>query len=96
MSAMTPDEEIFYVISPLWTANANNTQTLSDANDQVVSICEEYNLGCKEYLPHITNQQDWKRQFGNKWDKFVSRKKMYDPKALLSPGQQIFTPLQKL
>ncbi|XP_078161293.1 cytokinin dehydrogenase 10-like [Carex rostrata] len=96
MSVVTPDEEIFYAVSFLWSATANNTQTLIDANDQVVSICEEYNLGCKEYLPHFTNQQDWKRQFGNKWDKFVSRKKKYDPKVLLSPGQQVFTPLEKL
>ncbi|KAF3333439.1 cytokinin dehydrogenase 6-like protein [Carex littledalei] len=95
MSAVTPDEEIFYVVSLLWTALENNAQTLTDANDQVVRICEEYSLGCKEYLPHFTNQQDWERQFGNKWGKFVSRKKKYDPKVLLSPGQQIFTPLEK-
>ncbi|KAJ3686520.1 hypothetical protein LUZ61_015684 [Rhynchospora tenuis] len=94
MSAVTPNEEVFYVVSLLWSAVANDTKTLVDLNNQVFNICENYNLGCKKYLPHFTNQEDWKKQFGNKWTTFVSRKKKYDPKALLSPGQKIFTPLE--
>jgi cytokinin dehydrogenase len=93
VSAVIPNEEVFYLVSLLWSAVANDTEILMDANDQVVEICEEYNLGCKEYLPSFTNQEDWKKHFGNKWGKFVSRKRVYDPKAILSPGQQIFTPL---
>jgi cytokinin dehydrogenase len=94
MSAVIPDEEVFYMASFLWTAVDNNTKALMDANNQVVKVCEEYNLGCKMYLPHFTSQEGWKKHFGNKWDRFVSRKRKYDPIAILSPGHKIFTPLQ--
>ncbi|KAJ3709136.1 hypothetical protein LUZ61_012841 [Rhynchospora tenuis] len=94
MSAVTPNEEIFYAVSLLWSAIANDSIILTDLNNQVVNICENYNLGCKKYLPRYTNQEDWQKQFGEKWSEFVSRKKKYDPKALLSPGQKIFTPLE--
>jgi cytokinin dehydrogenase len=94
MSAVTPDEEILYVASFLWSGDDNTTQTLIDANNQVVNVCEEYNLGCKMYLPHFTSQEGWKKQFGDKWNRFVSRKRKYDPIAIMSPGHEIFTPLQ--
>ncbi|KAJ3686519.1 hypothetical protein LUZ61_015683 [Rhynchospora tenuis] len=94
MSAVTPNEEVFYVISLLWSAVANDSNSLVDLNNKVFSICEDYSLGCKQYLPHFTNQEEWQKQFGNKWTRFVSRKKKYDPKAILSPGQNIFTPLE--
>jgi cytokinin dehydrogenase len=95
MSAVTPDsdEEIFYVASFLWNTLDNNTQTLTEANNQVVKVCEEYNFGCKLYLPHFTSQEGWIKQYGHKWGRFVSWKRKYDPIAIMSPGHKIFTPL---
>jgi cytokinin dehydrogenase len=93
MMAVIPDEEIFYAVNLLWSAVSNDTDILTDDNNEILKICHKYKLGCKEYLPHYTNQVDWQKQFGKKWSKFVSAKKKFDPKALLSPGQQIFTPL---
>lgn len=93
MSAVTPAEEIFYAANFLWSAVSNDTNILTNYNNQILNICDQNSLGCKEYLPHYTNQVDWQKQFGKKWSKFVSRKKKFDPKALLSPGQQIFAPL---
>ncbi|KAJ1691159.1 hypothetical protein LUZ63_015314 [Rhynchospora breviuscula] len=94
MSAVTPNEEVFYRADFLWTSEAaNETKSIAKKNKQIQNICEKYNFGCKEYLPHFTNQIAWQKQFGEKWEKFVSRKMKYDPKALLSPGQRIFTTL---
>jgi cytokinin dehydrogenase len=93
MSAVTPTEEIFYAANLLWAGKENETNILENYNNQILNICEQYKFGCKEYLPHYTNQKDWQQHFGKKWSKFVSRKNKFDPKALLSPGQQIFAPL---
>ncbi|KAJ4769832.1 Cytokinin oxidase/dehydrogenase [Rhynchospora pubera] len=94
MSVAIPTEEIFYAVSFLWSAVANDLDILQNENNQVLSICEDYKLRCKEYLPHYTNPADWQKHFGKKWSKFVARKQKFDPKALLSPGQQIFRQLQ--
>jgi cytokinin dehydrogenase len=92
MSAVIPTEEVFFTVGFLWSAVANDIEILENENNQILSICEYNKFGCKEYLPHYTNQADWQKHFGKKWKKFVSRKKKLDPKALLSPGQKIFTP----
>jgi cytokinin dehydrogenase len=34
--------------------------------------------------------QDWRRQFGPRWPLFFADKKLFDPQALLAPGQNIF------
>lgn len=90
MSAVIPTEEVFYAVSILWSAVANDIEILENENKQILTICENSKFGCKEYLPHYTNMADWQKHFGNKWSKFVSRKKKFDPKALMSPGQQVF------
>lgn len=33
---------------------------------------------------------DWRRQFGPRWPEFVLAKRIFDPEALLAPGQGIF------
>ncbi|KAG6489292.1 hypothetical protein ZIOFF_050561 [Zingiber officinale] len=92
MSAVTPNEEIFYSIGLLRSATSGEWQELERQNEEILGFCHELGIELKQYLPHYTEQSDWARHFGHKWDKFVELKKRYDPKAILSPGQQIFTP----
>lgn len=35
--------------------------------------------------------EDWRRQFGPRWPQFFAAKQAFDPDALLTPGQGIFT-----
>ncbi|KAJ3686517.1 hypothetical protein LUZ61_015681 [Rhynchospora tenuis] len=94
MSVVIPDEEMFYIVSFLWSAASNDLEILQNKNKEVLLLCEKNKLGCKQYLPHYTNQADWQKHFGKKWCKFASKKQKFDPKALLSPGHQIFTPIE--
>ncbi|EHA8591749.1 putative Cytokinin dehydrogenase 1 [Cocos nucifera] len=89
-SAVIPDEEIFYSIGLLWSG-VHACECLEDQNKEILHFCNQAGINHKQYLPHYTTQADWMKHFGSKWDTFVERKRRYDPKALLSPGQQIFT-----
>ncbi|RWW28428.1 hypothetical protein GW17_00007092 [Ensete ventricosum] len=91
MSATIPDEDIFYAIGILRSATKGDWKHLDDQNDEILGFCNHAGIEFKQYLPHYTTQADWKKHFGLKWDRFVQLKRRYDPKALLSPGQQIFT-----
>ncbi|KAH7681941.1 cytokinin dehydrogenase protein [Dioscorea alata] len=91
MSAVVPDEEIFYSIG-LLRSGIRNLQYLQDQNMEILSFCDKRGIRYKQYLPHYTSQEDWKKHFGStKWDIFVKMKLKYDPRAVLSPGQRIFT-----
>lgn len=90
MSAVTPDEEVFYTVGLLRTA-VDNWEFLEDQNREILSFCEEAGIECKQYLPHYETKAQWKKHFGQKWNMFVDRKQKFDPKGLLSPGQRIFT-----
>lgn len=91
MSAVVPDEEIFYSIG-LLRSGIRNLQYLQDQNIEILSFCDKRGIRFKQYLPHYTSQEDWKKHFGStKWDTFVKMKLKYDPRAVLSPGQRIFT-----
>lgn len=90
MSAVTPNEEVFYSIGLLRSAVAGDWEHLERQNDEILSFCSQEGIEFKQYLPHYTTQMDWMKHFGAKWDVFVDRKRRYDPKGLLSPGQQIF------
>ncbi|XXG56259.1 hypothetical protein AAC387_Pa03g3726 [Persea americana] len=90
MSAVTPDEEVFYTVGLLRSA-ADNWELLEDQNREILSFCEEAGIECKQYLPHYETIAQWKKHFGQKWNMFVDRKQKFDPKGLLSPGQRIFT-----
>ncbi|KAL1210614.1 Cytokinin dehydrogenase 4 [Cardamine amara subsp. amara] len=91
MSTMTPDEDIFYVIGLLQSAGgSHNWQELESLNDKIIQFCENSGIMIKEYLMHYTRKEDWIKHFGPKWADFVRRKMMFDPKKLLSPGQEIF------
>eukprot|EP01018_Ginkgo_biloba_P038870 Gb_39064 [translate_table: standard] len=98
MSAVTPDEDIFYLVALLRSAIPSSTElishgldSLTDENNRILSFCNKAAIGAKQYLPHYTTQKDWKSHFGEKWDRFVQRKANYDPNAILAPGQRIFS-----
>jgi cytokinin dehydrogenase len=59
-------------------------------NNKILDFCDKAGLGMKQYLATYTNQQQWKAHFGARWETFERRKRMYDPLAILAPGQRIF------
>lgn len=92
MSAVTPDEDIFFTVSFLNSVGAGQGPTLKalvDRNSQAWQACGR--LGCKQFFPTHTSRADWEAHFGAKWAKFVLNKRRFDPKAMLSPKQNIFT-----
>ncbi|XP_010915226.2 cytokinin dehydrogenase 6 [Elaeis guineensis] len=91
MSSVIPDEEIFYSIGFLWSAIINDWEYLENLNLEILRFCDQEGIKYKQYLPHYLSQEDWMKHFGSRWDKFFEMKRKYDPKALLSPGQKIFT-----
>eukprot|EP01018_Ginkgo_biloba_P014659 Gb_06338 [translate_table: standard] len=98
MSAVTPDEDIFYLVALLRSALPSSTGSdgldyLKDQNDKILRFCKTAGIGEKQYLPHYTTEADWKIHFGSKWKEFVQRKATYDPNAILAPGQRIFPPV---
>ncbi|XP_062208362.1 cytokinin dehydrogenase 1-like [Phragmites australis] len=90
MSAATPAEDVFYVVSMLFSSVANDLVRLQAQNRRILRFCDLAGIGYKEYLVHYTSRGDWVRHFGGKWGWFVAMKDKYDPKKLLSPGQDIF------
>ncbi|CAO2199337.1 unnamed protein product [Urochloa humidicola] len=91
MSAATPAEEVFYVVSLLFSSVANDLTALQAQNQRIVRFCDSTGIEYKSYLSRYTNRDGWIRHFGSdKWKRFVDMKNKYDPKKLLSPGQDIF------
>ncbi|CAO2209596.1 unnamed protein product [Urochloa humidicola] len=91
MSAATPAEEVFYVVSLLFSSVANDLAALQAQNQRIVRFCDSAGIEYKSYLARYTNRDGWIRHFGSdKWKRFVDMKNKYDPKKLLSPGQDIF------
>ncbi|WOK97009.1 cytokinin dehydrogenase 6-like [Canna indica] len=93
MSVATPDEEVFYAVGLLRSATEDDWKRLDRQNEEIISTCEHARIELKQYLPYYRSQEEWKRHFGRKWERFAELKSKYDPKALLSPGQRIFTSL---
>ncbi|TVU21444.1 hypothetical protein EJB05_31077, partial [Eragrostis curvula] len=91
MSAMTPEGDVFYAVALLFTAVTPADVTRLEAQTQkILRFMDQAGIGYKEYLSHYTTRGEWIRHFGNKWSRFVEMKNKYDPKKLLSPGQNIF------
>lgn len=90
MSAVTPNEDMFYSIGLLRSSTSDEWEELERQNEEILRFCHEQGIEFKTYLPHYTAQSDWVKHFGHKWDRFVELKRRYDPKSILSPGQQIF------
>ncbi|WOK99397.1 cytokinin dehydrogenase 5 [Canna indica] len=104
-SAVTPDEDVFYLVAFLRSAlpgSDDSTQTLEYLNQQnreILEFCDRSGIEIKQYLPHHTTRADWVRHFGPKWDQFLRRKAWFDPKSILGTGQAIFqlcSPLHSL
>ncbi|KAJ4888946.1 Cytokinin dehydrogenase 2 [Raphanus sativus] len=90
MSAMIPDEDVFYVVGLLQSASPQNVQEVESVNETIIMFCKESGIKIKQYLMHYTRKEDWIEHFGPKWGDFSKRKDLFDPKKILSPGQDIF------
>ncbi|KAH7657477.1 cytokinin dehydrogenase protein [Dioscorea alata] len=90
MSAVIPEEEIFYSIG-LLRSGLHDLEYLEKQNKEILHFCDQQGIRFKQYLPRYSTQAEWMNHFGSKWDAFVQMKMKYDPRAILSPGQGIFT-----
>ncbi|KAG7584405.1 FAD-linked oxidase-like C-terminal [Arabidopsis suecica] len=92
MSAMIPetDEDVIYIIGLLQSATPQNLPEMESVNEEIIRFCKDSGIKIKQYLMHYTRKEDWIEHFGSKWDGFSKRKDLFDPKKLLSPGQDIF------
>ncbi|CAO2045093.1 unnamed protein product [Urochloa humidicola] len=94
MTTVTPNGDIFYNVALLWSAlAANDLEQLHRDNKVVIAFCEKTGIEYKQYLPHHTSQDGWLQHFGVKWSKIIELKAKYDPQAILSPGQRMFSSL---
>lgn len=94
-SMVTPDEDVFYLVSFLSSAMPYSTgkdglEHILFQNKRILNFCNRAHLGVKQYLPHYITQEEWKAHFGNQWEVFSQRKSSYDPLAILAPGHRIF------
>ncbi|KAL5771004.1 hypothetical protein ACOSP7_015158 [Xanthoceras sorbifolium] len=89
MSAVIPDEEIFYTAEFL-DASADNWEAFDNKNKEILEFCDKAGIKIKQYLGHHETKEEWANHFGSKWKTFEDRKNQFDPKMILSPGQRIF------
>ncbi|WCJ29336.1 Cytokinin dehydrogenase 7 [Euphorbia peplus] len=96
MSTVIPEKgEIFYIVALLRFTlpypKGACVDKMVTQNQEIVKLCVNKGFDFKLYLPHYQCEEDWQRHFGNQWSTFVYRKHTFDPKAILAPGQKIFT-----
>ncbi|KAL2320714.1 hypothetical protein Fmac_029683 [Flemingia macrophylla] len=94
-SLVTPEEDVFYLVAFLSSAVPNSTgadslEHILAQNKRIIDFCTHAQLRVKQYLPHYSTEEEWKAHFGSLWEKFVERKRAYDPLSLLAPGHRIF------
>ncbi|KAJ7955901.1 Cytokinin dehydrogenase [Quillaja saponaria] len=90
MSAVIPDEEVFYTVGFLHSSGFDDWEAFDIQNREILQFCENAGIKVKQYLPHYKTQQDWANHFGMKWMGFTEKKSKFDPRMILSPGQRIF------
>ncbi|AES69857.1 putative cytokinin dehydrogenase [Medicago truncatula] len=91
-SVVIPDEDIFYLVGFLASSSGpDELEHILSQNKRILEYCERAHLGVKQYLPHYTTQEEWQTHYGHKWEIFKQRKSIYDPLAILAPGQGIFS-----
>uniref|UniRef100_A0A2N9EPW5 cytokinin dehydrogenase n=1 Tax=Fagus sylvatica TaxID=28930 RepID=A0A2N9EPW5_FAGSY len=90
MSAVIPDEDVFYTVGFLHSSGFNDWQALDVQNKDILQLCYNAGIEVKQYLPNYKTMEEWKNHFGMKWRTFQERKAQFDPKMILSPGQRIF------
>lgn len=93
MSAVIPDEDVFYTVGLLHSSSYSEWEAIDEVNGQILQFCHDAGIKAKQYLPHYEAQQDWIHHFGAKWNHFQQMKTQFDPKKILSPGQKIFNNL---
>ncbi|KAI3443629.1 hypothetical protein Pfo_000294 [Paulownia fortunei] len=91
MSAVTPDEDIFYTLGLLHSSRPHDWGNFDKLNNEIIEFCEKAGIEIKQYLPHYKSKEDWMKHYGPKWNTFQERKTKFDPRMILSPGQRIFT-----
>ncbi|XP_022882857.1 cytokinin dehydrogenase 1-like [Olea europaea var. sylvestris] len=94
-SMVTPEEDVFYLVAFLSSALPSSTgkdglEYILTQHKRILNFCGRSNLGIKQYLPHYSTREEWKAHFGTFWEVFSQRKSIYDPLAILAPGQRIF------
>nr|GMD92407.1 cytokinin dehydrogenase 7 [Ipomoea batatas] len=98
-SVVLPDSEIFYLVALLrFCPQRTNGPPLRELeqNREIVQFCINSGLDFKLYFPHYSFKDEWMQHFGDQWPRFVDRKSAFDPRAILAPGQKIFTRNQHL
>lgn len=90
MSAVIPDEEVFYTVGFLHSSGFHDWEVYDNQNKEILGFCEEAGIKVKQYLPNHKTQQGWISHFGSSWKTFRERKALFDPNMILSPGQRIF------
>jgi cytokinin dehydrogenase len=88
------DEEVFYTVAILRSAVADgDLRRLEEQNAEVTRFCEDAGIPYVQYLPWYATREEWAAShFGaGRWARFVECKKKYDPNAILSRGQRIFS-----
>ncbi|KAE8678746.1 Cytokinin dehydrogenase 3 [Hibiscus syriacus] len=90
MSAVIPDEEIFYTVGFLHSSGLNDWGAFEYQNKEIMRFCKKAGIMAKQYLPHYSTIDEWVHHFGSKRKIFQQRKLQFDPRMLLSPGQNIF------
>ncbi|XP_068461873.1 cytokinin dehydrogenase 4-like [Phaseolus vulgaris] len=90
MSAVTPNEDVFYAVSLLHATGFDKVEEFQAQNQQILDFCEDAGIEIKQYLPQNKTRKEWMKQFGSKWKIFQERKTQFDPNRILSPGQRIF------
>ncbi|KAH7444288.1 hypothetical protein KP509_02G071900 [Ceratopteris richardii] len=94
--AVIPNDEVFYLVAflrfNLPSPKGPPVEKLLQENEEIVRLAKAANINLKFYLPHFRRQAEWQDHFGSKWNQFRLLKSKWDPKAILSPGQSIFSP----
>ncbi|XP_051131879.1 cytokinin dehydrogenase 3-like [Andrographis paniculata] len=90
MSAVVPDEDVFYTLGLLHSSTRNDAEYFDELNNEIIEFCEKSGIEIKQYLPHYKSREDWMKHFGPRWETFQETKNRFDPRMILSPGQRIF------
>lgn len=94
-SAVNPEEDIFYAVSLLRfnkpPPEGPPLSSVVDQNNAILEACEANDIPVVQYLGRYKNQTEWEKHFGEqRWQRFVKRKRLFDPKGVLGPRQNIF------
>lgn len=93
-SVALPEGKIFYIVALLRFAQpypkGPSVEEMVSQNKEIIHLCNKKGYSFKLYLPHYQTQDEWKQHFGSQWSRFVQRKRNFDPKNVLAPGQKIF------